>query len=159
MSMGVGGGGARNKLQSDINVTPLVDVCLVLLIIFMVVTPLLQNGISVQLPETVNPDKKPEGEKQKVVTVNYATPPAYFLSGNQPMGKVEFQKALEEMYQRAPQTDLVIKADQRLKYGEVKEVMRITKDAGFQNVGLIAQKKPQGMAAAGALGAAAPSSK
>ena len=148
--MGMGGGSSRDKIQSDINVTPLVDVCLVLLIIFMVVTPLLQSGISVQLPETQNPDKKPEGEKQKVVTVNYATPPAYFLTGNQPMGKVEFQKALEELYQRSPQTDLVIKADQRLKYGEVKEVMRITKEAGFQNVGLIAQKKPQGINQAGA---------
>ena len=47
--MAMGGGGGRNKIQSDINVTPLVDVCLVLLIIFMVVTPLLQNGISVQI--------------------------------------------------------------------------------------------------------------
>ncbi|MEO8191946.1 MAG: biopolymer transporter ExbD [Acidobacteriota bacterium] len=154
--MGVGGGGSRNKIQSDINVTPLVDVCLVLLIIFMVVTPLLQNGISVQLPETRNPDKKPEGDKQKVVTVSFASPPAYYLSEKNPMGKVEFQKTLEEMYQRAPQTDLVIKADQRLKYGEVKEVMRITKDAGFQNVGLITQKKAQGMPQPGA---AAPASK
>ena len=148
--MGMGGGSSRDKIQSDINVTPLVDVCLVLLIIFMVVTPLLQSGISVQLPETQNPDKKPEGEKQKVITVNYAPPPAYFLTGNQPMAKAELQKALEELYQRSPQTDLVIKADQRLKYGEVKEVMRITKEAGFQNVGLIAQKKPQGMSQAGA---------
>ncbi len=148
--MGMGGGGGRDKIQSDINVTPLVDVCLVLLIIFMVVTPLLQNGISVQLPETQNPDKKPEGDKQKVITISYATPPGYYLSGGNPMAKAELQKSLEELYQRAPQTDLVIKADQRLKYGEVKEVMRVTKDAGFQNVGLIAQKKSVGAAPAGA---------
>lgn len=145
--MGMGGGGGRDKLQSDINVTPLVDVCLVLLIIFMVVTPLLQNGISVQLPETQNPDKKPEGDKQKVITVSYATPPGYYLSAGSPMPKAELQKSLEELYQRAPQTDLVIKADQRLKYGEIKEVMRITKEAGFQNVGLIAQKKSVGIPA------------
>lgn len=153
--MAMGGGSSRDKIQSDINVTPLVDVCLVLLIIFMVVTPLLQNGISVQLPETQNPDKKPEGEKQKVITVSYATPPAYYLSANAPMAKQELQKTLEELYQRAPQTDLVIKADQRLKYGEVKEVMRLTKEAGFQNVGLIANKKPQGINAAGAAPAGA----
>ena len=150
--MGMGGGGGRDKIQSDINVTPLVDVCLVLLIIFMVVTPLLQNGVSVQLPETVNPDKKPEGDKQKVITVSFATPPGYYLSGSNPVPKAELQKELEELFQRSPQTDLVIKADQRLKYGEVKEVMRITKEAGFQNVGLIAQKKNAG-------GGAAPASK
>ena len=148
--MGMGGGGGRDKIQSDINVTPLVDVCLVLLIIFMVVTPLLQNGISVQLPVTTNPDKKPEGEKQKVITVGYSTPPGYYLGGNNPMAKAELQKQLEELYARAPQTDLVIKADQRLKYGEIKEVMRITKEAGFQNVGLIAQKKSVGTADAAA---------
>jgi biopolymer transport protein ExbD len=150
--MGMGGGSNRDKIQSDINVTPLVDVCLVLLIIFMVVTPLLQNGVSVQLPETTNPDKKPEGEKQKVITVNYATPPGYYFAGstpgNTPIPKAQLQKELEELFQRAPQTDLVIKADQRLKYGEVKEVMRITKEAGFQNVGLIAQKKAVGTATA-----------
>ena len=148
--MSMGGASSRDKIQSDINVTPLVDVCLVLLIIFMVVTPLLQNGISVQLPGTTNPDKKPEGEKQKVITVGYSTPPGYYLGGNNPMGKAELQKQLEELYARAPQTDLVIKADQRLKYGEVKEVMRITKEAGFQNVGLIAQKKSVGVADAAA---------
>ncbi|HEY3123315.1 MAG TPA: biopolymer transporter ExbD, partial [Thermoanaerobaculia bacterium] len=64
--MGMGASGGRHTLQSDINVTPLVDVCLVLLIIFMVVTPLLQKGIAIQLPTTDNPGKKPENEKQKL---------------------------------------------------------------------------------------------
>jgi len=141
--MGMGGSSGRDKLQSEINVTPLVDVCLVLLIIFMVVTPLLQNGVSVQIPQTDNPDKKPESSKQKMIVVQYASPPAYHMDQKQ-LSKAEFQQALDELYQRNPSAELVIKADQRLKYGDVKEVFKMTKDAGFQDVGLIAEKKQKG---------------
>ncbi len=138
--MAMGGGGGRGNLQSDINVTPLVDVCLVLLIIFMVVTPMLQKGMDVQLPTTDNPDKKPEGAKQRLISVKWETPPKYFIDTKW-FPPEEFQKALDELYQRSPTTELVIKADQRLTYGEVKKVMRMTKDAGFEDVGLIAEKK------------------
>ena len=144
--MAMGGGGSRDKLQSDINVTPLVDVCLVLLIIFMVVTPMLQKGVAVSLPVTENPDKKPENSNQTLISVKWATPPIYYL-GQAPMSKADFQKELDELYQRKPNAELVIKADQRLKYSDVKEVMKMTKDAGFQNVGLIAEKKVNAPAA------------
>ena len=142
MGMG-GGGGGRHTVQSDINVTPLVDVCLVLLIIFMVVTPLLQKGINVQLPVTDNPGKKPENEKQKLITIKWETPPRYYIEAKT-FPKEDFQKELDEMFQRAPTTELIIKADQRLKYGDVKAVMKMTKDAGFQDVGLITDKKTTG---------------
>ena len=141
--MGMGGGGGRHTVQSDINVTPLVDVCLVLLIIFMVVTPLLQKGIPIQLPTTDNPGKKPENEKQKLITIEWATPPKYYI-GSKWLPKEEFQKELDELFQRSPATELVIKADQRLKYGDVKTVMKMTKEAGFQDVGLITDKKAVG---------------
>src|SRR5712692_2536090 len=141
--MSMGGASSRDKLQSDINVTPLVDVCLVLLIIFMVVTPLLQKGIPIQLPTTDNPGKKPENEKQKLITIEWATPPKYYI-GSKWLPKEEFQKELDELFQRSPATELVIKADQRLKYGDVKEVMKMTKEAGFQDVGLITDKKAVG---------------
>jgi biopolymer transport protein TolR len=143
--MSMGGASSRDKLQSDINVTPLVDVCLVLLIIFMVVTPLLQKGIAVQLPTTDNPDKKPENASQKLLTVGWATPPAYYFEADK-LSKADIQKRLDELYQRSPSADIIIKADQRLKYGDVKEVMRMAKEAGFQNVGLIADKKQKGAA-------------
>ena len=130
--MSMGGGSSRDKLQSDINVTPLVDVCLVLLIIFMVVTPLLQKGIAVQLP----------------TTVGYGTPPLFYFEADR-LPKEEVQKRLNELYERTPSAEIIIKADQRLKYADVKEVMKMAKEAGFQNVGLIADKKQKGMPAKG----------
>lgn len=130
----------RDKLKASINIAPLVDVCLVLLIIFMVITPMLQKGVAVQLPTSNNPDKKPEGGKQKLISVKWSSPPVYYLE-SKPISKQDLQTQLDELFQRAPQTDLVIKADQRLKYSDVKEVMKITKESGFQNVGLIAEKK------------------
>ena len=130
--MGMGGGGGRDKLQSDINVTPLVDVCLVLLIIFMVVTPMLQKGVSVQIPQADNPDKKPEIEQAEAdLGVSTPTRRGYYMDNPKQMSKAEFQNALDELYQRNPSAELVIKADQRLKYGDVKEVFKMTKDAGL----------------------------
>src|SRR4029077_11725286 len=121
--MAMGGAGGRGKLHSDINVNTLADVPLVVVILLLVVTPLLQNGVSVQIPQADNPDKKPEGPKQKLIVVQYATPPAYHMDSKQ-CSKAELQAALDELYQRNPATDLVIKADQRLKYGDVKEVFK-----------------------------------
>jgi biopolymer transport protein ExbD len=140
------GGSGRGQLQSDINVTPLVDVCLVLLIIFMVVTPMLQKGIAVNLPVTNNPEKKPENQDQRLITVQWAEPPVYWLDKDK-FPKEELQRQLDELYQRKPSAELVIKADQRLKYGAVKEAMRMTKEAGFQDAGLIVERKPQTQAA------------
>jgi len=140
--MGMGGGAGRGQIQSDINVTPLVDVCLVLLIIFMVVTPMLQKGIPVTLPVTNNPEKKPENQDQRLITVQWSEPPVYYLDKDKFL-KEDLQRQLDELYQRKPSAELVIKADQRLKYSAVKEAMRMTKEAGFQDVGLIAERKQQ----------------
>jgi len=130
----------RDKLKAAINIAPLVDVCLVLLIIFMVITPMLQKGVAVQLPESANPDKKPEAGTQKLISIKWSQPPVYYLE-SKALTKQDFQAQLDELFQRSPQTELVIKADKRLKYADVKDVMRLTKEAGIQNVGLISEKK------------------
>jgi len=136
-------GGDKGNIRSDINVTPLVDVCLVLLIIFMVVTPMLQKGQGVQMPETENPSKKPENSDQVMLVVTYAKPPQLYIDESQ-YPRDQFEQKLNEMYQRSPNKDLVLKADRRLSWGDVKRVMQITKDAGFENVGLIVDKKNKG---------------
>ena len=101
-----------------------------------------RRGWTFSCPTTDNPDKKPEGSKQRLISVKWETPPKYFIDTKW-FPPEEFQRALDELYQRAPTTELVIKADQRLTYGEVKKVMRMTKDAGFEDVGLIAEKKAE----------------
>jgi biopolymer transport protein ExbD len=125
--------------QSDINITPLVDVCLVLLIIFMVVTPLLQSGIPVLLPETSKPEKYPEGQKQVKVAIQEDG--KIFIGQDWVPTRSELTKRMEDMLAADPQKEVVIKADRRLKYRDVREVMKALNDAGFTKVGLITTKK------------------
>jgi biopolymer transport protein ExbD len=132
-------GGDKGNIRSEINVTPLVDVCLVLLIIFMVVTPMLGTG-DIALPRTDQPSKKPEDQKQIVLNVKYGSPPILGI-GEQTYSRSDFERVLDEDYQRNSTRPVVIKADQRLAWKDVRDVMRVAKDAGFENVGLITDKK------------------
>lgn len=130
-------------VRSDINVTPLVDVCLVLLIIFMVVTPMLQNGVDVALPETSDPEKMPENQKQLNVAIK-------FDPSNEDGGQVfvsqnwvpdeNIASALETVYNETPDKDVIIKADRRLKYKRVRQVMQMINEAGFSKVGVVTEK-------------------
>jgi biopolymer transport protein ExbD len=132
-------GGDKGNIRSEINVTPLVDVCLVLLIIFMVVTPMLGTG-DISLPRTDQPSKKPEDQKQIVLNVKYGNPPILGI-GDQVYSQSDFERVLDEDYQRNSTRPVVIKADMRLAWKSVRDVMRAAKDAGFENVGLITDKK------------------
>ncbi len=125
------------EVKGDINVTPLVDVCLVLLIIFMVVTPMLQQGVDVALPETKNPDKIPENQKQLSLAMK--------ADGNVFVGQNwvpddNLKAALEEIHSSNPDKDVVIKADRRLKYKQVRKLMQMVNEAGFSRVGLVTDK-------------------
>ena len=136
--MGMDSFGGRQDMKSDINVTPLVDVCLVLLIIFMVVTPMLQKGKPVMLPQTERPDKKPESDKELLISVQ--SDKTIFIDTKWYPDK-EFAAKMKEIGERSSNKDVLVKADQRLNYGDVKNVMRMIKDGGFERVGLITEKK------------------
>jgi biopolymer transport protein TolR len=125
------------EVRSDINVTPLVDVCLVMLIIFMVVTPMLQKGIDVSLPQTGAPEKMPEGQKQ--LTISIKSDSSVFVDQRWvPAENVE--AALAEIYDQTPDKDVVLKGDRRLKYKEVRALMQQINEAGFSRVGLVTEK-------------------
>ena len=130
-------------LNSDINVTPLVDVCLVLLIIFVVVTPMLQKGVPVNLPVTADPEKTPDTDKQLQVSVK-ADGSVYL--GSNVVRKEQVQSSLEEIHQRTPDREIAVKADRAVKYGDVLDVLKALREVGFNDVGLIAQpqKSPGG---------------
>ncbi len=125
-------------LNSEINVTPLVDVCLVLLIIFMVVTPMLQKGVPVNLPVTEDPEKTPDTEKQLQISVK-ADGVVYL--GSAVVRKDEVQAKLEEIHGKTPDREIAVKGDKQVKYGAVMDVLKACREVGFNNVGLIAQPK------------------
>jgi biopolymer transport protein TolR len=138
--MGMGGGGARGSVKSEINVTPLVDVVLVLLIIFMVVTPMLQKGRPVMLPKTDRPVKKAESKNELVISIEVDK--NVFIESKW-MPEKEFMSQMKELAERNSNKDIIIKADQRLTYGDVKRVLRWMKDAGLEKVALISERTQQ----------------
>jgi len=125
-------------LTSDINVTPLVDVCLVLLIIFMVVTPLLQKGVPVNLPVTEEPEKTPDTDKQLQISVK--SDGTVYL-GSLPVLKEQMQSELQKIHDRTPDREIAVKGDKQSKYGAVLDALKACREVGFNNVGLIAQPK------------------
>jgi len=140
--MGMSVGGGKGKVKSEINVTPLVDVVLVLLIIFMVVTPMLQKGKPVQLPSTTDPGALPEDENEILISVAFSgpgNPPTIWLESKQ-VTIQDLDAMLAETYARNPNKRIILKGDKRLSYGEVKDVMMSVHRAQFQGVGIVAEK-------------------
>ena len=125
-------------LNADINVTPLVDVCLVLLIIFMVVTPMLQKGIPVNLPVTEDPEKTPDTEKQLIISVK--SDGSVYLGPNV-VRKDQVESSLKEIHERTPDREVAVKGEKLVKYGDVLDVLKACREVGFNDVGLIAQPK------------------
>src|SRR5712691_2541774 len=128
----------KTSLSSEINVTPLVDVCLVLLIIFMVVTPMLQKGVPINLPVTEEPEKTPDTEKQLQISVK-ADGAVYH--GPNVVRKEQVRAELEQIHQRTPDREIAVKGDRSVKYGDVLDVLKACREVGFNDVGLIAMPK------------------
>jgi biopolymer transport protein TolR len=129
------------EVQSAINVTPLVDVCLVLLIIFMVVTPMLQKGVDVALPETQGPAKMPETQKQ--LTISIKQDGSVFVKDSWVTDE-RLPATLKEIHEQNPEKTVVVKGDRRLKYKDVRKLMRVINEAGFTRVGLEFKKLEKG---------------
>jgi biopolymer transport protein TolR len=136
MSMDVGG--AKGGVKADINVTPLVDVMLVLLIIMMLVAPMLQQGVSVKLPTAANTTDKPEVQGQTVVAIGRDK--QMYLNAK-PVQEAEMATRVNELLENAKEKIVLIKADEEVEYGAVMAAMDQLRQAGIEDIGLITERK------------------
>ncbi len=136
MSMDVGG--SKGGPKSDINVTPLVDVMLVLLIIMMLVAPMLQKGVDVKLPLAANTADKPDNDKQTVVAVDAAN--QLWVNGLR-VAKNEFTDRVKSILEDKPDRVVLIKGDQDASYSAIMEAMDYLHEAQIEDIGLITEKK------------------
>ena len=139
MSMGVGG---ATEYKSDINITPLVDVVLVLLIIFMVITPLLQMGYDVKVPPR-NQDPNPAPPPTDLVIVSLTPQNKYYLNKEEVNLQTLSLRLTEILKNRANKT-VFFSGDDAATYGEVIKVMDLCRTAGAKNIGIVMETVPVG---------------
>ena len=149
--MGMSGGGGGGGVQSEINVTPMVDIMLVLLIIFMVVTPFLQQGITVALPKNMtNPDVDPNIIKESSIVISIPNDGQYYL-GKQPVAKEQLTDKVDTLLQKIKNENdriVYIKSGVGVSYGDVVNVINEVRKLGVDKIGLVADKKKGGAPAA-----------
>ncbi len=142
MDMGGGSGGVK----SDINVTPLVDVMLVLLIIIMLIAPMLQQGVDVRLPRAANTTDKPETQNQTVLAI---TADRRFYVNSIQIREAELLTRVQEALETTTEKIILIKADEEASYSTIMSAMDELRKAGVEDIGLITDPKLQGAAAGG----------
>ncbi|HEY9013088.1 MAG TPA: protein TolR [Devosia sp.] len=149
MAMAVSGGGSgggrrrrgsRSKPMSEINVTPMVDVMLVLLIIFMVAAPLMTVGVPIDLPQT---QARQMNTEQKPITVSVTPEGAIFL-GDQPVLLNDLVARVNEQAANGTEDRVYVRGDLAANYGSVMQVMGALSGAGYSKIGLITEQQQQG---------------
>ncbi len=137
--MGMGSSGGRGEVTSDINVTPMADVMLVLLIIFMVVTPMLQKGTTVELAKTHNPTDMPAADHDDAVLVAVTRDGKYWLNADKITIEQMGGKVNDLLATKMDKT-VFVRSDARAKYGDVVAVVDTIRNAGVDKVGLLTER-------------------
>ena len=130
--MAMTAGGAKG-LTNDINVTPMIDVLLVLLIIFMLVVPMSRKAIDLQLPDPTETTQSSTPPPQIVLEVK---PGNVFLINKQPVAKNDLAKRLTEIYKDRPEKIIFVNGDPKLKYSDVIYAMDVSRGAGVKVIGV-----------------------
>jgi len=137
MSMGSSGG--RGEVTSDINVTPMADVMLVLLIIFMVITPMLQKGQAVELARTKNPIDMKEADRDDAVLVTVTRDGKLYL-GQEKISVDALATKVNDLLASRLEKKVFVKSDLRAKYGDVVQVVDNIRNAGVDQIGLLTER-------------------
>ena len=136
MAMDVGG--TKGGLKADINVTPLVDVMLVLLIIMMLVAPMLQQGVAVTLPESVNRSEKPDTQDQTVIAIDAIN---HYYVNAMPTAKDDLVSRVQTALESKKEKVVYLKGDKDAKYSAIMDAMDALRKAQIENIALITDQK------------------
>jgi biopolymer transport protein TolR len=128
------------KISSEINVTPMVDVMLVLLIIFMVVTPMLQKGISVDMAPVNNPEQMPDADKEDALLVSITRDGKVYF-GSEQMAVDNLTAKVKDRLANKQDKRVYVKADMRARFGSVVQVVDSVRAAGVDDLGLLTEQK------------------
>jgi biopolymer transport protein ExbD/biopolymer transport protein TolR len=145
--MGIAVRDEGKKVNSNINVTPMVDVMLVLLIIFMVITPMLQNKVSVDMAKVDNPTNMPDADKEDAIVVAITRDGGVFLGQNK-VAVAELGNLVRDKLSDKPGKTIYVRADARAQFRAVEDAIDAVRTAGVDDVGLLTQKR-EGPAPAG----------
>jgi biopolymer transport protein ExbD len=135
MSMDVG---KKGGLNSDINVTPLVDVMLVLLIIMMLVAPMLQQGVPVTMPSAENVQQKPDNQEQTVLSIDSQN--RFYVNGLE-VSKADMAARVKTVLEEKKERVVLIKGDQDASYSAIMTAMDDLRKAQIEDIGLITERK------------------
>ena len=137
-------GKRRMDVNSTINVTPMVDVMLVLLIIFMVITPMLQKGVSVDLAKVNNPAAMPDADKEDALLVAVTRDGKIFFGSDQVAGADQLTHLVKDRLASRTDKRVFVKADARTRYGNVVDVVDNVRAAGVDQLGLLTEQRKAG---------------
>ena len=133
-----------SKISSEINVTPMVDVMLVLLIIFMVVTPMLQKGISVDMAKVNNPTPMQDADKEDALLVSITRDGKVYFGSEQISTDALTTKVKDRLAGNSQSKQVYVKADMRSRFGNVVQVVDAVRAAGVDDLGLLTEQKRTG---------------
>ena len=137
--MAMSSGGGRGEVTSDINVTPMADVMLVLLIIFMVITPMLQKGQPVELAKTKNPIDMKEADRDDAIIVAVTRDGKFYLGQDQ-VKVDDLATKVNDLLANKLEKKVFVRSDNRAKYGDVVQVVDNIRNAGVDQVGLLTER-------------------